>query len=153
MIQYIKGDATNPIGQGNKAIIHICNNLGGWGAGFVKAISRKWVAPEIAYRKWFKTGSYNNTKFQLGEIQIVKVEQNLSIINMIAQNGYSTARVPAIDYKALEVCLNKVAEYIQKENCSIHAPRIGAGLAGGKWDIVEELINKTITGKVFIYDL
>ena len=34
-IHYIKGDATQPQAKGNKVIAHICNDLGGWGKGFV----------------------------------------------------------------------------------------------------------------------
>ena len=30
-IKYVKGDATEPIGEGNKLIVHICNNVGKWG--------------------------------------------------------------------------------------------------------------------------
>jgi O-acetyl-ADP-ribose deacetylase (regulator of RNase III) len=53
-ISYIKGDATNPAGQGNKIIVHICNDIGGWGKGFVMAISKRWKEPERKYREWFK---------------------------------------------------------------------------------------------------
>lgn len=40
-IIYLKGDATEPIGTGHKIIAHVCNNKGGWGRGFVLAISKK----------------------------------------------------------------------------------------------------------------
>lgn len=50
-IIYLKGDATNPQTEGNKIIAHICNDLGGWGKGFVLAISRRWKKPENEYRK------------------------------------------------------------------------------------------------------
>ena len=40
-ILYIKGDATAPIGSGVKVITHICNDIGGWGKGFVLALSKK----------------------------------------------------------------------------------------------------------------
>lgn len=40
-INYIKGDATQPIGENNKIIAHICNNEGKWGVGFVLAVSKK----------------------------------------------------------------------------------------------------------------
>jgi hypothetical protein len=33
-------------------IAYICNDLGGWGKGFVLAISRKWPQPERDYRDW-----------------------------------------------------------------------------------------------------
>lgn len=40
MINYLKGDATNPEISGNKIIAHICNDVGGWGKGFVVAVSK-----------------------------------------------------------------------------------------------------------------
>ena len=51
-INYIKGDATCPQGKGNKIICHICNDVGGWGKGFVLAVSKKWKQPEAEYRDW-----------------------------------------------------------------------------------------------------
>ena len=54
-ILYIKGDATAPIGSGVKVITHICNDIGGWGKGFVLALSKKWKMPEEAYRQWYKS--------------------------------------------------------------------------------------------------
>lgn len=49
-IQYTTGDATQPLADGAKIICHVCNDIGGWGAGFVVALSRKWSEPERAYR-------------------------------------------------------------------------------------------------------
>lgn len=40
-ITYLKGDATNPQSEENKIIAHICNDIGGWGKGFVVAISKR----------------------------------------------------------------------------------------------------------------
>lgn len=48
-INYLKGDATSPQARGIKIIAHICNDLGGWGKGFVMAISKRWAEPEKAY--------------------------------------------------------------------------------------------------------
>jgi hypothetical protein len=44
-LRLVTGDATTPTGEGNKIIAHICNDIGGWGKGFVVAISL-WV-PKI----------------------------------------------------------------------------------------------------------
>jgi D-glycero-D-manno-heptose 1,7-bisphosphate phosphatase len=44
-IQYIVGDATHPLGDGNKVIAHICNDIGAWGAGFVLAIATNQPGP------------------------------------------------------------------------------------------------------------
>jgi O-acetyl-ADP-ribose deacetylase (regulator of RNase III) len=64
-IKYIKGDATAPGASGNKIIVHVCNDIGGWGRGFVMALSAKWKEPEMEYRKWYKSGD----NFKLGEVQ------------------------------------------------------------------------------------
>ena len=48
-INYVIGDATAPQGEGNKIICHICNDVGGWGAGFVMALSKKWKQPVEEY--------------------------------------------------------------------------------------------------------
>ncbi|MBV9509840.1 MAG: Appr-1-p processing protein, partial [Caulobacteraceae bacterium] len=53
-ITYLKGDATQPTGKGNKIIAHICNDLGGWGKGFVLALSKRWPQPEAAFRQWYR---------------------------------------------------------------------------------------------------
>lgn len=34
-ITYLKGDATKPATEGNKIIVHICNDIGGWGYLFM----------------------------------------------------------------------------------------------------------------------
>ncbi len=49
-IVYTTGDATAPKGDGPKIIPHVCNDIGGWGSGFVLALSARWAAPEAAYR-------------------------------------------------------------------------------------------------------
>lgn len=82
-ITYIKGDATQPNGSGIKIITHICNDIGGWGKGFVLALSKKWKIPEEAYRQWHRS----QEDFQLGMVQFVKVEEDIYIANMIGQHG------------------------------------------------------------------
>lgn len=116
------------------------------------AISKKWKKPEQKYREWFKS----KENFRLGEVQFVNVESDLSIANMIGQHKIKSTngQIP-IRYDAVRNCLEKVALFVNENNCSIHMPRIGCGLAGGKWNeiefiIKEELINRNI--KVTVYD-
>ncbi|MER7985968.1 hypothetical protein ABTY53_10250, partial [Streptomyces noursei] len=70
-IVYVKGDATAPQGKGVKMIVHVCNDLGGWGRGFVLALSRRWPEPERAYRRWHRERARND--FGLGAVQFVPV--------------------------------------------------------------------------------
>lgn len=152
-INYTKGDATKPITSGNKIIVHVCNDVGGWGKGFVLAISKRWPEPEKAYRQWFK----NKTNFALGETQLVKVEDNIWVANLIGQhklNKDEDGNAP-IRYEAIEQGLGKVAVFAKEVNASVHMPRIGCGLAGGTWDRIEPLIIRTlitIDVPVTVYD-
>lgn len=49
-INYIFGDATEPVGDGPNIIAHVCNNRGVWGAGFTRALSAKYPRAEHVYR-------------------------------------------------------------------------------------------------------
>lgn len=151
-IQYNKGDATNPIGDGNKVITHICNDIGGWGRGFVLALSNKWKQPEQTYR------SINPKLLTLGLTHIVRVEDNIWVANMVAQRDVITSKnyLPPIRYKAVETCLKQVKKFALANNASIHMPRIGCGLAGGEWSIIESIIKSVFDNtnvRVYVYDL
>lgn len=163
-ITYIKGDATSPIGDGRKYIVHICNDIGGWGKGFVLALSSRWNEPEKRYREWFRDGVNNYGEApELGNVQFVQVLKDITVCNMIAQHGCYPSKdsngiiVPPIRYDALEKCLDKVCKNALDLNVSVHMPLIGAGLAGGDWTIIESIINRTLVEKgvdvtVYIFD-
>lgn len=153
-IQYLKGDATVPQAPGTKIIAHICNDIGGWGKGFVLAISKRWPEPEAAYRKWHRERNTND--FGLGSIQIVQVAPYIYIANMIGQRGTKTGSngVP-VRYDAIATCLTSLAEHASRLGAGVHMPRIGCGLAGGTWDKIEPLILAALSEKeipVYVYD-
>jgi O-acetyl-ADP-ribose deacetylase (regulator of RNase III) len=136
----ISGDATQPTATRPKIIAHVCNDRGGWGRGFVAAVSRRWTAPEQAYRRW-----HHADDFGLGAVQLVAVAADLWVANMVAQHGYRTANNPnPIRYPALRSCLTVLAEHAQRLNATVHMPRIGTGLAGGSWELIEPLITATL---------
>jgi O-acetyl-ADP-ribose deacetylase (regulator of RNase III) len=138
-INYVKGDATQPQAKGNKIIAHVCNDLGGWGKGFVLAVSKRWPGPEAAYREWHKDRSKND--FGLGAFQLVRVERYIWVANMVAQRGMKTgSNGPPIRYEAVRACVQKLAVEAQVLGASVHMPRIGCGLAGGRWEEVEPVI-------------
>ena len=154
-ITYTKGDATRPQTSGVKIIAHICNDLGGWGKGFVLSISKRWPEPEIEYRKWYRNKAKNN--FKLGAVQIVQVEKYIHIANMVGQHGIRTVGDfrPPIRYNAVEGCLKILEKRTKELYGSIHMPRIGTGLAGGKWEKIEPLIHDTLCKNdipVYVYD-
>lgn len=157
-ITYTTGDATRPVGGGPKIIAHICNDQGGWGRGFVVALSRQDDTPERAYRRWHSR-SYPNG-FYLGAVEYVRYgpeHDDTIVANMIAQKGIRNHgdRV-AVNYTALSCALQQVAAYAYKIGASVHMPRIGCGLGGGSWDTIELIITETLTDRgipVTVYDL
>ncbi|EDY61824.2 appr-1-p processing domain-containing protein, partial [Streptomyces pristinaespiralis ATCC 25486] len=130
-IGYVRGDATAPQGKGVKLIVHVCNDLGGWGKGFVLALSRRWPGPEAAYRRWHRERAGND--FGLGAAQFVQVEPYVWVGNMVGQRGMRTGSqgVP-VRYEAIDKALARVADKALALGASVHMPRIGCGLAGGK---------------------
>jgi O-acetyl-ADP-ribose deacetylase (regulator of RNase III) len=147
-IIYVIGDATNPQGDGKKYILHICNNVRGWGAGFVLSLSRKWAAPEKAYR------AMSNEEMILGNVQYVPVENDITVVNMIGQHDIRSINgIPPVRYDAIKNCLQKVNEEAKKNNATIHCPRFGAGLSGGDWNVIESIIKEVVEVDVTVYDL
>lgn len=153
-IHYRRGDATYPVGEGNKIIVHICNDMGHWGGGFTGAVSHRWFKPEIAYRH-FHILHDTDEPLELGTIQVVKVEHDIWVVNLIGQHGTRGVAVPPIRYAAVRTGLLRVARQASNRNASVHMPRIGCGLAGGNWDQIEPLICEALIRQdiaVTVYD-
>lgn len=153
-IKYVVGDATRPEGGGCKIIAHVCNDIGRWGKGFVVALSERWPEPEAQFKDWYS--NRDEEGFALGAVQFVEVQQDIIIANMIGQHTiWNKDGVPPVRYEAIESCLEKTGDKALSLNASVHMPRIGCGLAGGKWEIVEPIIERTLTARgidVTVYD-
>ena len=152
-ITYTKGDATSPAAAGNKLIVHICNDIGGWGRGFVLAVSKRWPGPEQQYRQWYQS----KQNFELGQVQFVQVEPDTWVANMIGQHKLTKDGKgnPPIRYDAVLSCLQKVGQFARENEASVHMPRIGCGLAGGTWSRIEPLVTSSLSGHgiiVIVYD-
>ncbi|GAA2085128.1 macro domain-containing protein [Actinomadura alba] len=142
-LRIIKGDATSPQATGPKIVAHVCNDRGGWGKGFVLAISRRWPEPEREYRSWHRERAEND--FALGTVRLVQVRPDIWVANMIGQHGMRAGSSgPPIRYDAVEQCLRTVADHALDLGASLHMPRIGCGLAGGTWGRIEPIIVETL---------
>lgn len=153
MIVYTEGDVTSPIGDGQKLIPHIVNDIGAWGSGVVVAISRRWSAPETAYRRWYKNKINMDgiKEFKLGNVDFVQASEEITIANMIGQRGIGpkslnidghTVVEQPIRYDALRSCMIQVRRFIADRPISIHAPKFGTLRAGGDWSVIEQMINE-----------
>jgi O-acetyl-ADP-ribose deacetylase (regulator of RNase III) len=154
-IQYVTGDATQPLGTGPRVIVHVCNDVGGWGRGFVLAVSRRWPEPERRYRAWHR--GQESIPFALGQVQFVSVDEQLWVANLIGQHDVrAQAGVPPVRYEAIREGLRRVATFTRENDATIHMPRIGAGLAGGQWEAIRSIIEEELVSsglEVTVYDL
>ncbi|MEV5136047.1 macro domain-containing protein [Streptomyces syringium] len=155
-LAYVRGDATSPDGTGPKIIAHVCNDAGGWGKGFVVALSRRWKQPEAAYRQWHRDRATND--FALGATQLVQVDAGLWVANLIGQHGIRsrTSTTRPVRYEAIDQALTTLAAQATERKASVHMPRIGCGLAGGTWEEIEPLIIHRLIEQgipVTVYDL
>jgi len=154
-VTYQIGDATQPTGDGPRIIVHVCNDAGGWGKGFVVAVSKRWREPERRYRAWHR--GEEDQPFKLGQVQFVQVETDIWVANLIGQHGMGfRGDLPPVRYDAIREGLGAVASKAKELGASVHMPRIGCGLAGGKWEEVEPIVREELTAAgvvTKVYDL
>ncbi len=139
------GDITapRPLVVGVPIIVpHVCNDIGAWGAGLTRALTRRWPIAEQDYR--------TNASNQLGSVRLVPVQNcpDIYVANMIAQHGIQTrcwdrpGMRPPIRYAALAEAMTFVGVHAEKLRAEIHCPRFGSGLAGGKEEVIEQMIRE-----------
>lgn len=120
-------------------IIHGCNCFCTMGAGIAKII--KQTFPE-AYEADLKTQKGDKTK--LGQISWAEIE--LENRKLIVVNGYTQydwrGNGRKVDYEAVK----NVFKAVKKEfmGLRIGYPAIGAGLAGGDWKIISQIIEEEL---------
>jgi len=148
-LKYITGDATLPLSE-RVIITHCCNDIGGWGAGFVIPLANRYPQSREEYRRWYNTSflgiSYVDDRdlpveWKLGEAQFVKIDEGY-IVNILGQRsiGFDEFGNAPIRYDAIRKGMQTICQEALYENYSVQLPKIGAGLAGGNWDIIEQII-------------
>lgn len=86
---------------------------------------------------------------------MVRVTPDIQVANLLAQHGLRSRSNPhPLILDALSRCLFTLRGWAVTHNASIHMPRIGCGLGGGKWEDVEPLIASNLAKiPVTVYDL
>ena len=123
-------------------IIHGCNCFCTMGAGIAKTIKQK--LPE-AYKADLNTEKGNDSK--LGTITFAESETyngKLIVVNGYTQfNWRGTGK--KVDYDAIQKVFRTVKEKFS--GLRIGYPAIGAGLAGGDWNIISDIIDEELEGE------
>lgn len=145
-------------------IVHSVNCIGGVG-GLAGAIARKWPKNADEYRAHVR-----NQKLPimlLGSVFEVNVAHNVIVANLFGQNKVGTNQRQT-EYSAIIAGFKRIANttfygndkipdysnheyYLSKLTLNdIYIPyKIGCGLGGADWNIVEEIINKIFDSSHF----
>ena len=139
----IKGDLIKFAINGKfDVIIHGCNCFCTMGAGIAKTIKEKF--PE-AYKADKETEKGDKSK--LGEISWAETKTQNG--KLIIVNGYTQfnwrGRGRKADYEAIRSVFRNIKEKFS--GLRIGYPAIGAGLAGGDWEIISEIIKDELKGE------
>ncbi|WP_187261659.1 macro domain-containing protein [Pontibacter beigongshangensis] len=123
-------------------IIHGCNCFCAMGAGIAKTIKQEF--PE-AYKADLAT--VKGDKLKLGSISsadIIVNGKNLKVVNAYTQYNWRGAGVKA-DYEAIRSAFKEIKENFS--GLSMAYPAIGAGLAGGNWEVISQIIEEELEGE------
>lgn len=145
VMKQITGDLIKMAKSGRfEVIVHGCNCHRTMGAGIARQIAKEF--PE-AYDV-----DQNTMNNRLGQISIAVIDDKLTVVNAYTQNNYSGPGVKA-DYAAIRSCFKKIKHSFS--GLKIGYPKIGAGLAGGDWEIISKIIDEELAGEdhtLVVYD-
>lgn len=135
----VAGDALSPRGEGNKIVAQVVPNssLVWGGGGFANAVKRKYPG---AWKDFKNKAELTGMPLTVGTCIKCQIDQETTLLNMVAQYGIGMGPAPRIRYSALEACLKQLADMAKELGASVHMPRIGTGHAGGDWNLIRELI-------------
>lgn len=130
MLKYVQGDLFSHDFSNPTIIAHVTNNQYAWGSGFVIPLGKRFPQAREKYLKY---------KSWLGATQFVNITEDPAVMvaNMCAQTlEYGRP----LYYNKLANCMERVAECAAIYKQTVICPLFGAGLAGGNWDFIHELI-------------
>lgn len=139
-MKIIKGDLLKLADTGLfDVIVHGCNCWNTMGAGIALQIKRKYPAAWEVDQNTVK-----GDKNKLGTYTSAQIG-NLMIINAYTQYvpGYNDLQE---NYAAINTVMRRIAVDFQGKKIGL--PLIGAGLAGGDWNIIQGIIQNNLEGMV-----
>lgn len=136
----IKGDLLQLADGGTfDVIVHGCNCFNTMGAGIALQIKNKYPS---AYEA--DTNTIKGDKDKLGTYTSAKVG-DLTIVNAYTQYRPGLNDLKE-NYSAIHDVMKKIAVDFQGKRIGL--PFIGAGLAGGDWNIIKDIIRANLEGMI-----
>lgn len=132
-ITYRKGDL---LASNLKVIAHGCNCQGKFGSGIALQIRNTYPNVYEVYRL-----KYQVLGLELGTILPVRTLDDRIVVNCMTQYDYGKDGTLYIDYNAVDRCMAAINSNVEAWGVTeIGMPKIGAGLGGGDWNRIEDII-------------
>lgn len=137
-LKYIKGDLVRDAERDFDVIAHGCNCYCTMGAGIALAVKNRWpeayaVDKASNFADKGKLGTYTGWS-----------SENIIVLNMYTQWDYRSTGVRA-DYEAIRNCMKLMKQNFSEKKIGL--PLIGAGLAGGDWNVISKIIEEELHGE------
>ena len=138
----VKGDLLSLAAGGTfDVLVHGCNCFNTMGAGIAKTIRDRFPA---AYDADLKTVSGDREK--LGTITTATIQSDdheFVIVNAYTQYDYRGSK--NADYEAIRSAFKVIRNDFKGQR--IGYPLLGAGLAGGDWEVISKIIDEELAGE------
>ena len=132
----IEGDLVQLAKDGKFDVIaHGCNCFCTMGAGLAVQMAQAFKCDQ------FTRETCAGSEGDINKLGSIDAELQMDYTKgFVVVNAYTQFRPGKhLDYDALAMCLKKMNFMFKKQHIGL--PEIGCGIAGGKWDVVRELIN------------
>lgn len=138
-IDYRAGDMFK---AGHRFLAHGCNAKGVMGSGVALIVKNDYNYAYQGYKTY-----HDKWGLKLGGVVISEQQgEPTTIFNCITQNSYGTDQRYA-NYGAIQSCIRSIDNYLclrfeDPKGIEVGFPMIGAGLAGGDWSIIANIIER-----------
>lgn len=164
-VHFVKGDMLE---ANLDYYCHQVNCQARMGSGIAKSIKTKWHQVYDEYMKkcqdreeevYRMCGGVENgidwSETLLGDIQLISVEKNKTVINMFGQQYYGYDGKRYTSYDGFWSCLGKIREEVPCGSKIGFPDHIGCGLGGANWEVIKTMITEVLSEDydVYIYKL
>jgi O-acetyl-ADP-ribose deacetylase (regulator of RNase III) len=147
---------------------HQVNCQGRMASGIAKSIKTKWhrvyddyiaKCDDVRNKVIEMCGRWEShidvSEVLLGDIQLVPVDVDKTVVNMFAQQYYGYDGKRYTSYDGFWSCLGKIREQVPKGSKIGFPDHIGCGLGGANWEVIKTMIWEALSEDydVYIYKL
>lgn len=139
-IKYVKGDAVKALQEGQiNFLVHGVNCQGVMASGIAKQIRETFPECYGRYIEYTAERKKHNAPVKPGDVQLW-IRSGRVIANLYSQDNYGYNGNRYCSYDGIEVGLRHLRDEVLEAQDIVGMPKIGAGLGGGDWNIIQSII-------------